>query len=635
MSARHGILWAAAVLVLAGVAPAQPQIEELPSPRRSVHAAVPWRTRLLEVERLLRLGSFSRAASLLDEAESLGAPVNHTRRLRIDLHAATGDHESAVALCRVGLAERPGRTRLLRTLARSLMVLGRVPEARAALNDLFAASPNRISSVSDAVLMWREADRPAEGLALCDSLRTAHDSDLILMRQRAACLLDLSRVEEGVTEIVRELRLNPLNLPMVREELWALLDPPEEVERAVEALAAEPEPTSALRLLRADLALQLGRDRDALDAVRPLYENRRATEALLKLATSLSHEFALQVDPNHQQATATWLLEVYGDLVAGDRVPRNQRARVADLLAGVCEDALEMGFLDADPARAVEKLEAALDLVRAHSPGSTRLYAARIKLAVHTRDVLRSPREAARSLERLLVDLDLPLEGVALARLALGECHLAAGDSARARTVLERLGGSPQFAHAAGHAHYLLGRLDFAQGAWENARDRLAAVALDNPGADYANDALDLGLLIAEELTNPTGSPQRLEAFAPCMYWELARRPVYRQEALERFLETHAATDGGDDDLLDRVRLDLSLVYAESGWTDKAAGLCAAVVSEHPDGARAAAALYRQGEILARGGRVGEGREAWERLLVQYPDALESEDARAHLRSLP
>ncbi|MBU1677122.1 tetratricopeptide repeat protein [bacterium] len=329
------------------------------------------------------------------------------------------------------------------------------------------------------------------------------------------------------------------------------------------------------------------------------------------------------------------MIDVFDELVSGDLVPRNQQARVADLLAGVCEDALELGLLDADPERAVARLEAALELVKRRSPGSTRLYAAKIKLAGYTRDVLRRPREAAQSLERLLVDLDLPLEGVALARLALGECHLAAGDSARARAVLSRLGTNPQFSAAAGHAHYLLGRLDFAQGAWENARDRLAAVALDNPSANYANDALDLGLLIAEELSNPSGSPQRLEAYAPCVYWELARRPVYRQEALEGFLAATVSGGGGDDNLLDRARLDLALIYAEAGWVEKAAALCAAVVGEHPDGTRAAAALYRQGEILVMAGRVREGRGAWERLLAQYPDALETEDARAKLRSLP
>ncbi len=632
---RRGFAVASFVLFVAGAGPVAAQIKIQPAPSREIHAAAPWRMRLLEIDRLLRLGSYSRAASMLDEADLLGAPPAQLRRLRIDLHFAKGNHETVVELCRTGLAAEPGRTRLLRTLAQSLMILGRIPEAHATLRDLFAASPNRISSVADAMLLWRGAGHPAEGLALCDSLRAAHGNDRIFMRHRAACLLDMARVEDAVAEIARELRLNPLNLPMVREELWELLDTPEMVTRAVEALAAEDDFVAELRLLSADLLLQLGRDRAALDTVTPLFATRRDVEALLRIATTLTRELELQDDREHQRATAAWLIAVFGELVDGDLIPRNQQARLADLLAGVCEDALELGFLDEDPERAVAKLEAALKLVRQRSPGSTRLYAARIKLAGYTRDVLRRPREAAQSLDRLLVDLDLPLEGVALARLALGECHLAAGDSVLARMVLSRLGRNPQFSAAAGHAHYLLGRLDFAQGAWANARDRLAAVALDNPSTDYANDALDLGLLIAEELSNPTGSPQRLEAYAPCVYWELARRPVYRQEALEHFLAANESAAGSDDNLLDRVRLDLAPIYAESGWVEQAASLCGAVVREHPDGARAAAALYRQGEILVLGGRVREGREVWERLLVQYPYALEAEDARVKLRSLP
>ena len=39
------------------------------------------------------------------------------------------------------------------------------------------------------------------------------------------------------------------------------------------------------------------------------------------------------------------------------------------------------------------------------------------------------PVRAAARLERLLVNLDLPLEGVALCRLELGLCRLAAGDT--------------------------------------------------------------------------------------------------------------------------------------------------------------------------------------------------------------
>ena len=504
---------------------------------------------------------------------------------------------------------------------------------RSSLNALFAASPNRVSSVADAMLLWRGAGHPEEGLALCDSLRAARGDTHIFMRQRAACLLDLSRVEESMAEIARELKLNPLNMPMVREELWDLLVGPAAIARAIEALADED--TEVLRLVRADLLMLLGRADEALTVVEPLYGDRRGVDALLRYATNLARELTVRDDPVLQTTATHWLIEVFMELVAGDRVPRNQKARVADLLAGVCQNALGLGFLDTDPERAADKLTEALDLVKRHSPGSTRLYSAQISLAMHTRDTLGKPRDAARQLERLLVDLALPLEGVALARLALGECLLAAGDSARARVVLERLGRNPQFSDAAGHAHYLLGRLDFAQGAWENARDRLAAVALDNARADYANDALDMGLLIAEELENPTGGPTRLQTYASCIYYEMARRPDDHRQALEDFIAAARSDYPGDDHLLDRVRLELAGIYADEGRFKPAVVLCSRVAQDHPDGYRAAAALYRQGVYLIRAGREREGREVWERLLVQYPDALETDDTRERLRSLP
>ena len=42
------------------------------------------------------------------------------------------------------------------------------------------------------------------------------------------------------------------------------------------------------------------------------------------------------------------------------------------------------------------------------------------------------------------------------------------------------------------------GTLDLAEGHFATARDRFAVVAMDNPAAAYANDALDLGLAIAD-----------------------------------------------------------------------------------------------------------------------------------------
>jgi hypothetical protein len=98
------------------------------------------------------------------------------------------------------------------------------------------------------------------------------------------------------------------------------------------------------------------------------------------------------------------------------------------------------------------------------NPGSEFLYSSRIRLATYRRDVLGEAREAARGLERLATDMNLPTEGLAMVRLTLGECYLAAGDTARGRQVLTALGRDPEFRQAGGHAHYHLARLDLAEG---------------------------------------------------------------------------------------------------------------------------------------------------------------------------
>ncbi len=55
----------------------------------------------------------------------------------------------------------------------------------------------------------------------------------------------------------------------------------------------------------------------------------------------------------------------------------------------------------------------------------------------------------------------------------------------------------------------------------------------------------------------------------------------------------------------------------------------------HPDGRYPARALVLRGRILQDAGRSEEARNAWERLLAQYPGYLFLDDVRDDLRALP
>ncbi len=628
------------VIIMLGAAPAVGRDDppRIVPETHGVRLQQDWRARMIEVERLIRAGSHGRATTLLEQLEKTGAPRTTTLPSWVALARAMGDTERVVELCEEGLATRPGSRRLLTTWAEALAALDRRAEAREAVRRNVEAAPNKVSAVAESVAMWRRNDRPEEGLALCDSLRAAQGVDDLLRRHRAACLLELDRIVEAMDEIAAELAGNPLNLRLVRLDIAPLLPDSDARTRAAGALADRPDAaTPAVALLRADLLLLDGRARDASAAVAHLRTDPVGALDLLRTAAVLAREAPMIDDPAARRATVAWLLTELDALAMSPAVAAGQRARVLDMLAGAAVEALGSGLVDDDPEGSVERLEEVLDRVRAGSPGSSRLYSARILLARHTRDVLGDPGRAADSLARLLTDLDLPLQGVALCRLELGVCRLAEKDTARARTVLTRLGRSTQYPEAAGPAHALLARLDLAQGHWESARDRLAAVALDDPRADQANDALDLALLLAEELSRQGGGEALLAAYAPSVLADLCRDDDARRDALRIFLETATADPAAplESELVARARLELGELEAAAGRPAAAADLASAVVRDRPEGGHAAEALLARGRWLSAAGDAAGARDAWERLAIQYPESLSAEDARNLLRELP
>jgi len=586
------------------------------------------------------LSNLSRAEALLEELAQKGVPRRELLPRWIRLAQAQEDHTTAVTLCHEALADRPRSARLLRGLAISQIALGDLAGAGAALSGFIANSPNRRSGVIVAVDLWREAGYPAEGLALSDSVRLAFAEPRLLARQRAVLLLLLGRYEEGCHELSGELRANPLNLPLVRTDLldggFAAADLAPLIPCLTERIA-EPSSVPAERLLVVHLLLMQGRADEAVSFAQPLLASRAGSLALLQTVATLAREAPLIGENEPRAAVTDFMLSVLEEMNRQAALAPGLRARVLEILAQVCEDALAAGALAADPATAADRFARMLALVKQGNPHSPHLYSAQIRLAHFTRDVLRQPSVAAERLERLLTDLDLPLEGVALARLTLGECYLAAGDTTRGREVLTRLGRGTRFRAAAGHAHYHLARLDLAEGHWETARDRFAAVAKDDPRANYANDALDLGLAIAEELVNPSGGPGMLALYARSTYFELTAAPDSQRVALKRFIATAAAELDLQlpQYLLERARFELAHLYWAAGESGPALAQCDRIILDHPDGRYPAEALALQGRILAAEEDDVRARQAYERLLTQYPEYLFADDIRDSLRSLP
>lgn len=608
-----------------------------PLPSQSV---VDLRRRLIELDRLLLLRSLSRAESLLQTLEQHSALTRELVSRRIRLTQLKGEHAEAVTLCQQALQEQSQNPALWRSLADSHLALQQGPEARTALTRYLETSADARSSGVVAVEMLQAAGFNESAVSLIDSLRISTGNNRAMGRQRALGLLTIGRQADAADEVSSELRFNPFNISFLRTELLEGVYLPSMHETFLDRLAekaAEPGAKSAEALLLADLYL-FGADTEAaLETVEPLLKDRASALAVLQNAVMLSRELYLFDAKPILQSTVDYLLAVLEELSGPDRLDNSLRRRSADFLAGVCEDALALGLLGDDPDQAVSRFAELLTMVRQVNPGSERLYSSQIKLAAYTRDVLGNPKAAARRLERMLMDLDLPSEGVALARLTLGQCYLAAGDTARGRQVLTGLGRDQEFRQAAGHAHYDLARLDLAEGHFATARDRFAIVALDNPAAPYANDALEMGLAVSEEMDNPSGGPDVLQHYARSVYFNLVAQPDSQIIALQGFISQALIRLDLEEPqhLLERARYDLGQLLTNAGRFDEALTVWAELVGQHPEGRFAAASLSRRGDVLQSLGRLDDAHQVWEQLLAQYPDYLFIDDIRDRLRDLP
>ena len=598
------------------------------------------RRRLIELDRLLSLGSVSRAESMLEDLEQHSALRRELVTRRIKLAQLKGDHDEAVRICRDALREQDRNPGLWRSLAQSQLAIDQADSAMASIGRFISINPNGRSATMVGVDLLQGAGQQDLAVSLIDSMRVILGEPRLLGRQRAVGLLLLDRQRDAADEVAAELRSNPFNIFLLRTELLEGPYRPAEHSPFLDRLmenSGDPEAQNSEALLAADLLVAGGKVDEAIELVVPLFRGRGSIMALLQNTSLLVRELELMSGTTQLQPAVDYLLVVLERLSGPENPDLVLKQRSADLLAWVCEIALEFGALGPDPQLAADRFGELLGLVRKIHPTSEYLYSSQIKLAAYTRDVLLEPDVAARRLERLLLNLDLPTNGVALVRLTLGECYLAAGDTMRGRVVLDNLGRDPDFRQAAGHAHYHLARLDLAQGQYGTARDRFAVVAMDNPGAPYANDSLDLGLAIAEEMDNPSGGPSILALYSPSVYFDLTAQPAARLAALEDFIaQAMPLLDLEEPQhLLERGRFELAGLYREAGRTDEALARLDRIVAEHPNGRYPARALAMRGVMLQDAGRQEEARRAWERLLAQYPEYLFIDDVRDELRALP
>ncbi len=611
-----------------------------PMKAMSPHSVKDLRRRLEDLDRQLMLRNLGRAEDLLQDLSQHSVLLRELVTREIRLAQLKGNHEEAIRLCKETLVEQFLNPSLWRYLAVSELAMGNVDGSYEAVAKFMATNANTRSASVVAVDLFRARGYHKVAVGLIDSMRGVLNEPRFLGRIRAVGLLILDEQAEAAAEVSLELRTNPYNLSLMRTELLEGFYIPAKHKkflRVCKEKSMEPGRKPAEVLMVANLELAGGNDPEALMLVRSLLNDPTTAVTVLSNVTPMVRELPLLSNQEESTAITRYLLGVLKTMINESRMTLNLKKRVSRYLAMTSVVAMGNGTLGSTPDATIAQMGQYLNLVRAVNPSSEELYSAQISLVQYTRDHLGQPVVAARRLESMLMDLNLPNEGVALVRLTLGECYMAAGDTARGRMVLTRLGRDQNYHTAGGHAHFHLARLDLAEGHFATARDRLAVVAMDNPAAPYANEALELGLAIAEEMENPSGGPAVLALYARSVYFELVAKPEERMAALEHFVRYCTTTLDLEEDqhLLERGRMELARLLAEEGQYPAAITELQQIFKLHPRGRFPGESLALQGELYLAMGKTAKAGEVWQQLLVQYPDYLFIDDVRDQLRSLP
>jgi len=204
---------------------------------------------------------------------------------------------------------------------------------------------------------------------------------------------------------------------------------------------------------------------------------------------------------------------------------------------------------------------------------------------------------------------------------SLNDLYIKRGDFDAAYAILrERRALAPQDSWAL----FGIGELAFYRGSIDTAAAVFQTVALSFPKSEEANDAVEYLALFAD--IDTTLIEQIVEAF------KLKRqgRPAEALESFDAIIEKLDDESWGDLILWNRA-----LLLLDMGLTPRAENDLERITNDYSGGYHASRALELLGDIALDKGDPTAAIEFYNRILVEYPDAVNLESVRAKIRSMP
>lgn len=591
-----------------------------------------------QVEMWVRAGQRDRAIEILENRQEQGELSDSLWSRLASLYRESGRHAD---LERAILERNPDPADLdvgeMRLLAEARFRLGKEEQAREILDRIVERHPGDESMTRLVANILSQSGHADEAIELLRETRRQGDDPLLFAQLLARLLSGEGEKVEAVREYARMVVANPLNVSLVRgrilQEAESSTEEIEAMRAAVDEVRERHPGIAQLSLVAAELRLRAGDEDAAWRALEPHMSEPTMIQELLRLSLAgLADSRSASGDPERAMRRLEFSARIAKGLLDAGQVPRSLQPRTWDTLTRSLMALMENeAFLRESPEEQLEVLEttrSAIGTMRREFAGNRMTASAMLRLAELYAFTLGRAEVAIEIYTNLAQDPNAPQQQIKAARLGLARSHIAAGDTSTARSLFDEIGQDMDFVEGQGRAQYHLGQLDFMGGHFTTAEDRLKAVAMEAPRADYTNDALDLALVLAEEMMSGAADTLALRDYGRMLY----HRAVSQPDSVRYYLETVAGEAVGP--LRARSHLDLARFLRRHDGDEAALLRIEELLAADPTSRYVPVAVELKGQVLESLGRDDEAMAAYETLLLEHESYVHLDRVRDRIRAL-
>lgn len=638
MTSYTKLVLASCTFALLIAAPSQAQVFQVPSPDESGETLSDESIRR-RVEALLRGGRRQDAAKLLEERAEQQELEPALKRRLARIYRDLERYDDLEALLAPELERPQNELDLgsLRMLAEARYALDRPADARLVLDRILATDPGDPSLLRLVSNVLTQHGRTEEAIDLLVEGRERMGEPSEFAQQLGSLYSHVGDWSAAASEYLRVVVDSPMNLNLMRGQILELAERDGAldgiVRQARQVADANPE-IPQLQLILAELLQRAGKADEAWKRLRPLVVDPELMQDFIQMSMAgLADSRLSDSDPKRTLGSLQLSARVLEGLLISGNLPNTLEPRVYDTLNRTLLAMLDNRYFsvltEEEQLAVLDEARSAILDMGERFPNNRVTSSALLRLANVYVESLHRPQDAIDLYQRLSMSPNAPREQLQLARVGLGRSYIAAGDTARSRELFTEMGKDRDFAEGQGRAHYHLGLLDFMGGHFETAQQRLSSVALDAPTADYTNDALDLSLLLAEQLLSPSGGDaEALTHYGQALYY----RATFAHADMRRSLQEAAGSSSLS--LQQRSRLDLARHYQLRGQTPLAVAELE-TLEKTGAGRYSTQALELRGDLLVDQGQWDEARRVYESIVLEHESYVLIDGVREKLRALP